>query len=105
MSITITIEGGSNSDLELNLTGSNFVALWHFLGLEAHESGAVKAQEIINRLKNVKAKLSHLTADAEQEGERFFFGGRTKEQVARYYWQLNRIASEAARSEKRLVWM
>lgn len=101
--MSVTIQSLSNTDpaLELNVSNSNFRALWSALGFMPEECGGITGDTLEEALN--KFKPMSLTTEAIQEGN-FFEGGRTPEQVARYYWSLRLIAKQAKELEEPVVW-
>lgn len=92
---------------ELNLSNSNFFALFKALGLEADYCGQISATEFYNRV-NTIYNPKQITSDSRfsQEPNKcaVYSCGRTLEQVTRYKWELLQIASEAKKRNEPITW-
>lgn len=93
---------------EMNLSNSNFIALWGMLGLNPEYSGSIKPEELEGRLNNIKGKLADLTSptviEMKDECPKIIEFGRSMNQVTRYYFELRKIASEAIKRNEIIVW-
>lgn len=101
MSVSIWVNN-NNSEFDLNLSNSNFYALWESLQLFVDECGAINPHELEKALDN-NFKVKNLVEAPTQEGN-FYSGGRTADQVARYYWNLRRLIKEAKELNQAICW-
>lgn len=101
MSVTIWVNN-NNGDQDLNLSNSNFYALWQSLNLFIDACGAISPIELEKALDR-HFKLNKLIEVPTQEGN-FYSGGRSADQVARYYWSLRRLVKEAKELNQAIVW-
>lgn len=86
---------------EMNLANANFSDLWEALGLDFDYSGQIDADIVLAALNKFSAKK--LVSNGYEDGI-VFFGGRSTQQVANYYWNLNKIAREAKARGEQIIW-
>jgi hypothetical protein len=99
MSVTISFSGCSE-DLEMNLSNHNFHSFFRRLGVSPDLMEA-DPNHIFNLCKSFDPKT--LLEDSYSE-KNFYHCGRTLEQVTKYKWRLMRLATEAIKQDKSIVW-
>lgn len=102
MSITISPLNTDKEDLYLNVSNSNFYALWFALfNEEPQEYGEVEADTLARALDGFKPMT---IACGTVQDSNFISFGRTAEQVVRYYWTLRQIVKEAKKLDTKIIW-
>jgi hypothetical protein len=101
MSVNIYFENCPDS-LNMNLSNTNFYRFFKALGIEVNDyCGEVCSKIAYNLCKSFDPKK--LVVDSYQE-ENIYYAGRTIEQVARYKWNLMKLAAEAKKQGKPILW-
>jgi hypothetical protein len=88
---------------ELNVANLNGYALLNFLDLPLDASGAVKGIDLVLRLAIVKHSRYELCRPAQRSGN-VFTGGLERPQVDNYFRVLTRIARQAMRYRRNVIW-
>lgn len=88
---------------ELNVANTNALALLAFLGLPAECCGDADPQDILTALALRYDSHAELATDTVVDGN-VTHVGRSPFQCARYLEQLTKIATKAAKYDRRVVW-
>lgn len=101
--MSVTIQTEAQTGTELNISNSNFVALWSLLGLESGDYyGSIDADSFLSLLDKLNPKSLVRKDEVEKN---FISCGITLEQSTRYYWLLRKIALEAKSDEMQVIWL
>lgn len=88
---------------ELNVATANGIALLRFLGLETAEYGEVDPADLLTALALKQDHADLLTVPYSHDA-RVIDGGRSQNQVERYFAKLTKIAAKAAEFDRMVVW-
>jgi hypothetical protein len=88
---------------ELNVANENAIALLRFLGLPDEYCGSVDATDLLGRLSIKRASVDLLVEPGSVDG-RVISVGRNRAQVERYLDRIERIATQAQKYARNVVW-
>lgn len=119
MSVTFAIENHSERvpQFEMNLANGNAIALLRFLEIKVDYSGSISPDSLLVALafrsphadllvrEDTVERSVRVDRHGISQGSTVIHHGRTKDQVNRYLETLARIAYEARRQGRKVVWM